>query len=55
MEKALIWQGHFLSHIFHFIIKNPRTLLIESLVHDSGRTSVRAEYGYPKGSPNTNS
>jgi hypothetical protein len=28
---------------------------IESLAHDSGRTLVRAEYGYPKGSPNTNS
>jgi hypothetical protein len=27
---------------------------IESLVHDSGRTLVCAEYGYPKGSPNTN-
>jgi hypothetical protein len=24
-------------------------------VEDLGRTSVRAEYGYPKGSPNTNS
>jgi hypothetical protein len=30
-------------------------LWIESLAHDSGRTLVRAEYGYPKGSPNTNS
>jgi hypothetical protein len=27
----------------------------ESLAHDSGRTLVRAEYGYQKGSPNTNS
>jgi hypothetical protein len=24
---------------------------MESLSHDSGRTLVRAEYGYPKGSP----
>jgi hypothetical protein len=29
--------------------------LIESLAHDSGRTLVCAEYGYPKGSPNTSS
>jgi hypothetical protein len=28
---------------------------IESLAHDSGRTLVCAEYGYPKGSPDTNS
>jgi hypothetical protein len=28
---------------------------IENLAHDSGRTLVRAEYGYPKGSSNTNS
>jgi hypothetical protein len=27
----------------------------ESLAHDSGRTLVRDEYGYLKGSPNTNS
>jgi hypothetical protein len=26
--------------------ENPRTFPIESLAHDSGRTSVRAEYGY---------
>jgi hypothetical protein len=30
-------------------------LEIESLAHGSGRTSVCAEYGYPKGSPDTNS
>jgi hypothetical protein len=29
----------------------PRTLPIEIFVHDSGRALVRAEYGYPKGSP----
>jgi hypothetical protein len=34
---------------------NSRTFPIESLVHDSGRTLVCTEYGYPKGSPNTNS
>jgi hypothetical protein len=27
---------------------------VEDLAHDSGRALVRAEYGYPKGSPNTN-
>jgi hypothetical protein len=31
------------------------TFPVEDLAHDSGRTLVRAEYGYPKGSPNTNS
>jgi hypothetical protein len=35
--------------------RNSRTFPIEILAHDSGRTLVRAEYGYPKGSPNTNS
>jgi hypothetical protein len=27
---------------------------MQCLAHDSGRALVRAEYGYPKGSPNTN-
>jgi hypothetical protein len=40
---------------FHFQHRNFRTFPIESLPHDSGRTLVCAEYGYPKGSPNTNS
>jgi hypothetical protein len=31
------------------------TLPIQSFAYDSGCTLVRAEYGYPKGSPNTNS
>jgi hypothetical protein len=35
------------------LLLNP--LPIECLAHDSGRTLVCAEYGYPKGSPNTNS
>jgi hypothetical protein len=35
--------------------RNSRTFPTESLAHDSGRTLVSAEYGYPKGSPNTNS
>jgi hypothetical protein len=28
-------------------------LAIKSFAHDSGHALVRAEYGYPKGSPNT--
>jgi uncharacterized Zn-finger protein len=44
-----------LGYGFHFQHRNSRTFPIESLVHDSGRTFVCAEYGYPKGSPNTNS
>jgi hypothetical protein len=31
------------------------TFPVDDLAHDSARTFVRAEYGYPKGSPNTNS
>jgi hypothetical protein len=34
---------------------NSRTFPTESLAHDSGHNLVRAEYGYPKGPPNTNS
>jgi hypothetical protein len=40
---------------YHFQHRNSRTFPIESLAHDSGCTLVCAEYGYPKGSPNTNS
>jgi hypothetical protein len=35
--------------------RNSRMFPIEIHAHDSGRTLVCAEYGYPKGSPNTNS
>jgi hypothetical protein len=35
---------------FYFQHRNPK-----SFAHVSGRTLIRAEYGYPKGSPNTNS
>jgi hypothetical protein len=31
------------------------TFEVENLAHDSGPTLVRAEYGYPRGSPDTNS
>jgi hypothetical protein len=44
-----------LGYGFHFQHKNPRMFLIESLAHDSGRTLESAEYGYPKGFPNTKS
>jgi hypothetical protein len=44
-----------LGHGFHFQHRNPGKFPIESSGHDSGRTSVRPECGYPKGSPNTNS
>jgi hypothetical protein len=39
----------------HFKHRNTRTLPIYSFAHDCGRALVRAEYGYLKGSPNTNS
>jgi hypothetical protein len=39
----------------HILFILTLTLPIESSAHDSGRTLVRAEYGYLKGSPNTNS
>jgi hypothetical protein len=35
--------------------RNSGTYPVEDLAHDSGRTLVCAIYGYPKGSPNTNS
>jgi hypothetical protein len=44
-----------LGYGFHFQQINFRTLPIESSAHDSERTLVCTEYGYPKGSPNTNS
>jgi hypothetical protein len=44
-----------LVNLWNFYVGNSITFPIESLAHDSGRTLVCAEYGYPKGSPNTNS
>jgi hypothetical protein len=35
--------------------RNFVTFTVEDPAHYSERTLVRAEYGYPKGSPNTNS
>jgi hypothetical protein len=43
------------GYAFRFQHKNSRTFPVEDLEHDSGRTLVSAEYGYPKGSPDTNS
>jgi hypothetical protein len=40
---------------FHFQNINPGTLPIYSFAHDCGRTLVRAECSYQKGSLNTNS
>jgi hypothetical protein len=40
---------------FHIQHRNSGMFPVEDLAHDSGRTLVRAEYGYQKGSPNTNS
>jgi hypothetical protein len=40
-----------LGYGFHFQHRNFGTFVIESLAHDSGRTMVRAEFGYTKGSP----
>jgi hypothetical protein len=44
-----------LGYGFHIQHRNSRTFAIESFAHDSGHISVRAIYGYPKGSPSTNS
>jgi hypothetical protein len=43
-----------LGYGFHFQQRNPRTLRIQSFVHDSGCTLESAEYSNPKGSPITN-
>jgi hypothetical protein len=40
---------------FHLKHRNHRTLSIYSFAHDCRRILVRAEYGHPKGSPNSNS
>jgi hypothetical protein len=47
-------QNTALGYGFHFQHRHSRTFPNESLTYDSGRTLVCAEYGYPKGSPNTN-
>jgi hypothetical protein len=54
-QTNLDLRNTILEYGFHIQHRNFGTFLIEDLAHDSGRTLVRAEYGYPKGSPNTNS
>jgi hypothetical protein len=44
-----------LGYGFHFQCKISLNVSNRNLGHNSGRTLVCAEYGYPKGSPNTNS
>jgi hypothetical protein len=51
-DLSPIYYSPFILQIFKH--RNSRTLPIESLAHDNGRTLVCGEYGYPKGSPNTN-
>jgi hypothetical protein len=48
-------QNSTLGYGFHFQHRNSRTFPIENLSHYSERTLIYSEYGYPKGSPNTNS
>jgi hypothetical protein len=43
------------EYCFHIQNIHPGTFPFESFTHDSGRILVRAEFGYPKGSLNTNS
>jgi hypothetical protein len=43
-----------LGYGFHFQHRKSGRFQIERFANDSGRASVRAEYGYPKESPNTN-
>jgi hypothetical protein len=54
-QTNLDLQNTTLGYSFHLKHRNPRMFPIESFAHHSGRTLVCAEYGYPKGSPNTNS
>jgi hypothetical protein len=49
--KATLNQSGLPEYSFRFQHRNPRAFPIESFALDSGRSSVRVEYGYPKGSP----
>jgi hypothetical protein len=49
LRNTTLWYG------FHFQQRNSRTFTNESLAHYSALTLACAEYGYTKGSPNTNS
>jgi hypothetical protein len=46
------FHGFWVRDLIH---KPIHFLIYQSFAHDSGRTLVRAEYGYPKASPHTNS
>jgi hypothetical protein len=51
-NKLLLYKAiTALGYGFHFQHGHSRMFPVESLAHDSGCTLVRAEYGYPKGSP----
>jgi hypothetical protein len=52
-QTNLDLQNTTLGYGFHFQHTDSRRIPIEGLAHDSGRTLVCVEYGYPKGSPNT--
>jgi hypothetical protein len=54
-EIVLDLRNTTLGYGFNFQYRKSRTFPIESFAHDSGRTFIRAEYGYPKGSSNTKS
>jgi hypothetical protein len=48
LRNTTLWYG------FHFQHRHSRAFPIKSLAHDNGLTLVYAEYGFQKGSPNTN-
>jgi hypothetical protein len=49
LKNKNVWYCFYVEH------RNPRTLPIQRFAQDCRCTLVRAECGYPKGSPNTNS
>jgi hypothetical protein len=55
LYKTILEPVWILEHDLDCQRRTPRTLPIKSFPHVSGRTLVRSEYGYPKGSPNSNS
>jgi hypothetical protein len=52
---AFLSYNPFRYRILIASIDNPKTYPIECFAHDIGLTSVRTQYGYAKGSPDTNS
>jgi hypothetical protein len=51
----VISKNRMQEKMYIFILLRGSVSMLRVLVHDGGRTLVRAEYGYPKGSPNTKS